>query len=83
MDVKLLYFLSKYIFLGFEITIRELCEEYGMPPVGQRQTLMFSATFPAQVQSLAGDYLNKNYTMIHIGKVGSANAQVLQTVIEV
>jgi len=38
--------------MGFEPQIRRIVEQEGMPPVGQRQTMMFSATFPKQIQVL-------------------------------
>lgn len=39
--------------MGFEPQIRRIVEQDRMPPVGQRQTLMFSATFPKEMQMLA------------------------------
>lgn len=39
--------------MGFEPQIRRIVEEDNMPPTGQRQTLMFSATFPKEIQRLA------------------------------
>ena len=36
--------------MGFEPQIRRIVEQDNMPPVGQRQTLMFSATFPKEIQ---------------------------------
>lgn len=40
--------------MGFEPQIRRIVEQDTMPPVGQRQTLMFSATFPKEIQVGAG-----------------------------
>lgn len=40
--------------MGFEPEIRKLVEQFGMPSKGERQTLMFSATFPEEIQQLAG-----------------------------
>jgi ATP-dependent RNA helicase DDX3X len=39
--------------MGFEPQIRRIVEEEDMPRTGERQTLMFSATFPKQIQMLA------------------------------
>ena len=39
--------------MGFEPQIRRIVEEDNMMPTGQRQTLMFSATFPKEIQILA------------------------------
>ena len=40
--------------MGFEPQIRRIVEHSDMPPTGAaRQTLMFSATFPKEIQHLA------------------------------
>jgi ATP-dependent RNA helicase DDX3X len=36
--------------MGFEPQIREIVENQTMPKAGERQTLMFSATFPKEIQ---------------------------------
>jgi len=36
--------------MGFEPQIRRIVEKDTMPPAGTRQTLMFSATFPKEIQ---------------------------------
>jgi superfamily II DNA/RNA helicase len=36
--------------MGFEDQIRKIVEKFTLPPVGERQTLMFSATFPNEIQ---------------------------------
>ena len=36
--------------MGFEPQIRRIVEQDRMPPVGERQTMMFSATFPKDIQ---------------------------------
>lgn len=36
--------------MGFEDQIRSIIDKYQMPPTGSRQTLMFSATFPKEIQ---------------------------------
>ena len=36
--------------MGFEPQIRRIVEKDAMPPSGERQTLMFSATFPKEIQ---------------------------------
>ena len=40
--------------MGFEPEIRKIVEQFNMPQKTQRQTLMFSATFPEEIQRLAG-----------------------------
>ena len=32
--------------MGFEPQIRQICEQHDMPSCNERQTMMFSATFP-------------------------------------
>ena len=41
--------------MGFEPQIRRIVEEEGMPMGDDRQTMMFSATFPQQIQRLASE----------------------------
>ena len=36
--------------MGFEPQIRRIVEQDAMPKTGERQTLMFSATFPKEIQ---------------------------------
>ena len=36
--------------MGFEPQIRRIVEREDMPPVGRRQTMLFSATFPKEIQ---------------------------------
>lgn len=36
--------------MGFEPQIRRIVEQMDMPPRGQRQTMLFSATFPKEIQ---------------------------------
>lgn len=38
--------------VGFEPQIREIVQQMGMPPPGTRQTMLFSATFPHEIQVL-------------------------------
>ena len=45
-----------------------------------RQTFMFSATFPVEIQRLAADFM-KNYIFVAVGRVGAASKDVTQTVV--
>ena len=36
--------------MGFEPQIRRIVEQMDMPPPGARQTMLFSATFPKEIQ---------------------------------
>ena len=66
--------------MGFEPQIRYIVEQSGMPV--DRQTLMFSATFPDEIQRLAGDFL-RNYVFLAVGRVGGAAQDIEQRVIYV
>ncbi|XP_014239350.1 ATP-dependent RNA helicase vasa-like [Cimex lectularius] len=68
--------------MGFLPAIEKMLEHPTMVPVGQRQTLMFSATFPEDIQRLASKYLN-NYLFIAVGIVGGACSDVEQVIYEV
>jgi ATP-dependent RNA helicase DDX3X len=50
-----------------------------MPQGELRQTMMFSATFPPNIQRLASDFL-QDYIYLTVGRVGSASKDVTQTV---
>ena len=63
--------------MGFEPQIRRIIEQDSLPPKTQRQTLMFSATFPKQIQTLASDFLN-NYIFLTVGRVGSTSSNITQ-----
>lgn len=53
-----------------------------MPPKTDRQTLMFSATFPQGVQTLAAEFLN-DHVFITVGKLGAANTDIRQELLKV
>ncbi|XP_063546146.1 ATP-dependent RNA helicase bel isoform X2 [Cydia strobilella] len=66
--------------MGFEPQIRKIVECHTMPKTGERQTLMFSATFPKQIQVLAQDFLS-NYVFLAVGRVGSTSENITQKVV--
>ncbi|XP_033759680.1 putative ATP-dependent RNA helicase Pl10 isoform X1 [Pecten maximus] len=66
--------------MGFEPQIRRIVEKDTMPPSGTRQTLMFSATFPKEIQILARDFLD-NYIFLAVGRVGSTSENITQKVV--
>ena len=68
--------------MGFEPEIRKVVEQFGMPKNADRQTLMFSATFPEEIQRLAKDFLN-NYLFLTVGRVGGVTSDIDQSVVEV
>merc|ERR1719323_1591152 len=63
--------------MGFESQVREIVEKHGMPGKEDRQTMMFSATFPETVQEMAKDYLY-DYVWIAVGVLNSAVDTVQQ-----
>jgi ATP-dependent RNA helicase DDX3X len=63
--------------MGFEPQIRAIVQEADLP--ADRQTLMFSATFPKEIQRLASDFLT-NYIFCAIGRVGSTTENITQRV---
>ncbi|CAI0406496.1 unnamed protein product [Linum tenue] len=65
--------------MGFEPQIRKIVEQVDMPPSGRRQTMLFSATFPKEIQRLASDFL-ANYIFLAVGRVGSSTDLILQRV---
>ncbi|KAK9426553.1 putative RNA helicase [Seiridium unicorne] len=65
--------------MGFEPQIRRIVEGEDMPNVQNRQTLMFSATFPRDIQMLARDFL-KDYIFLSVGRVGSTSENITQKV---
>ncbi|KAL5274575.1 DDX3X family protein [Megaselia abdita] len=66
--------------MGFEPQIRRIVEQSNMPATGERQTLMFSATFPKAIQELASDFLH-NYIFLAVGRVGSTSENITQTIL--
>jgi ATP-dependent RNA helicase DDX3X len=63
--------------MGFEPQIRRIVQGEDMPGVHERQTLMFSATFPREIQYLAKDFL-KDYVFLSVGRVGSTSENITQ-----
>ncbi|XP_033035483.1 probable ATP-dependent RNA helicase DDX4 isoform X6 [Trachypithecus francoisi] len=69
--------------MGFGPEMKKLISCPGMPSKEQRQTLMFSATFPEEIQRLAAEFLKSNYLFVAVGQVGGACRDVQQTVLQV
>lgn len=65
--------------MGFEPQIRRIVEGEDMPPTANRQTLMFSATFPRDIQMLARDFL-REYIFLSVGRVGSTSENITQKI---
>jgi ATP-dependent RNA helicase RhlE len=54
--------------MGFERDIREIVQQADLPQDEGLQTLMFSATFPRQIQILARAFLKQGFTQLRIGR---------------
>ena len=65
--------------MGFEPQIRRIVQGEDMPGTADRQTLMFSATFPRDIQMLARDFL-KDYIFLSVGRVGSTSENITQKI---
>ncbi|KAK7678402.1 DEAD-box ATP-dependent RNA helicase [Cerrena zonata] len=68
--------------MGFEPQIRYIVQDCDMTDVADRQTLMFSATFPRDIQMLARDFL-KDYIFLSVGRVGSTSENITQKILYV
>ncbi|XP_023939226.2 ATP-dependent RNA helicase vasa [Bicyclus anynana] len=68
--------------MGFMPNVEKMMGHPTMVPLKERQTLMFSATFPEDIQHLAGRFLN-NYLFVAVGVVGGASTDVEQIFFQV
>ncbi|KAF9388648.1 DEAD-box ATP-dependent RNA helicase [Podila verticillata] len=59
--------------------VQRLVEKEDMPGVNERHTLMFSATFPRDIQHLARDFL-RDYVFLSVGRVGSTSENITQKI---
>ncbi|KAM8984958.1 putative ATP-dependent RNA helicase DDX4 isoform 6-T6 [Ara ararauna] len=69
--------------MGFGVDMKKLVSHPTMPPKEKRQTLMFSATFPEEVQRLAAEFLKPDYLFVVVGHVGGACSDVQQNILQV
>ncbi|XP_051221152.1 DEAD-box ATP-dependent RNA helicase 52A-like [Lolium perenne] len=63
--------------MGFEPHIRKIVDAMGMPGKSARQTVLFSATFPPQMEMLALDFLS-NYILVTVRRVVSGTDLITQ-----
>nr|XP_053633923.1 probable ATP-dependent RNA helicase vasa-like [Cherax quadricarinatus] len=68
--------------MGFEQDMSSLTNHSTMPKVGERQTMMFSATYPDSVQSCARGFMD-NYLFLVVGTIGAANKDVQQEIVQI
>lgn len=65
--------------MGFEPQITKIVEQMDMPPPGKRQAMLFSATFPKEIQRLASNFL-AIYNFLVVGGMGSRTHLIVQRV---
>ena len=68
---------DKMLDMGFMPDVKKIVGNPNMAPKGVRQTLMFSATFPEAIRSVAKEFLS-NYLFLSVGVVGGACTDVDQ-----
>uniref|UniRef100_A0A9J2PES1 RNA helicase n=1 Tax=Ascaris lumbricoides TaxID=6252 RepID=A0A9J2PES1_ASCLU len=68
---------------GFQSNMLDLTHTHDFPTSEQRQTMLFSATFDAEVQQFARQLLKSNFAFVSNGKTTSANPRVQQNFIQV
>ena len=66
--------------MGFEPQIRRIVQGEDMHGTDVRQTLMFSATFPREIQRLALDFLKGEQMFLSVGRVGSTSENITQKI---
>ncbi|XP_059478693.1 uncharacterized protein LOC132198595 [Neocloeon triangulifer] len=68
--------------MGFQMDIERMMNHDAMPKPGSKTTVMFSATFPNEIQRIASKYLI-NYLYVVVGMVGGACSDVTQSFLQV
>lgn len=68
--------------MGFEPDIRHIVFNCHMKQGAERQTVLFSATFPKPIQILARDFLI-DFVHLQVGKVGSTTENIVQLIKQV
>lgn len=53
--------------MGFEPQIKHIIKDFDMPPNDNRQNLLFSATFPREVENLAFQFMRRSVCRIEVG----------------
>lgn len=73
---------DRMLHLGFMPDIHQIVQHRSMPDKSKRTTLMFSATFPRDIQEAAAEFL-RDYLFLRVGIVGGACVDVTQSFIKV
>ena len=69
--------------MGFEPQLRNIIEGGDLMARPARRTMMFSATFPSEIQELATKYLDENFVRVFVGRVGSTTGNIEQLCLRV
>ena len=70
--------------MGFEPQLRKIVDQSNMPKRKDRQTLLFSATFPRALRAVAEkSYLRAEFARVAIGRLGSTNKLVEQRIVRI
>lgn len=70
--------------MGFEPQLKKIVEQKDMPHRNDRQTLLFSATFPKALRDIAQkSYLRRDFAQVAVGKVGASNKSVEQRIVKI
>ncbi|VDP29585.1 unnamed protein product [Soboliphyme baturini] len=64
--------------MGFEPQVRQIVQRGNMPASSSRQTMMFSATFPRDMQMLAKDFMKPEHIYMEFGELGCIPASITQ-----
>uniref|UniRef100_A0A915M3H9 RNA helicase n=1 Tax=Meloidogyne javanica TaxID=6303 RepID=A0A915M3H9_MELJA len=68
---------------NFLTSVREIIESPNFPPKEKRQTMIFSATFPPEIEELAYEILRSDFVTASNNKPVSANNRVKQSFLNV
>ncbi|KAF9539358.1 hypothetical protein EC957_005456 [Mortierella hygrophila] len=69
--------------MGFEPQIRQIMMSSDLARDEGRQTLMFSATFPRDIQTLAREFLKEDFCRLRVGRIGGTTSLIKQNIIHV
>ncbi|XP_076342784.1 putative ATP-dependent RNA helicase DDX4 isoform X1 [Tachypleus tridentatus] len=67
----------------FVPAVIKMVDDPSMTVKSKHQTLMFSTTFPEEIQRLAAEFLKLDYLFLAVGVVGSADMDVKQNFYQV
>ncbi|KAF9119282.1 hypothetical protein BGW39_000420 [Mortierella sp. 14UC] len=67
--------------MGFETQVRQIMMSSDLARDEGRQTLMFSATFPKDIQTLAREFLKEDFCRLRIGRIGGTTSLIKQNVV--